>query len=261
MARQNSLAPLLAQAPGSGRVRSPKASELVARTLRQMIVDGELHDGDHLPPESELTTHFQVSRPTLREAVRLLEADGLVELRRGSRLGAQVHLPGPESVARPAGLVLEISGATLADVMAARIAIEPAAARTVAESGTQKARKELRQLASGMPEAWMGGQLASASANFHRRLVELSGNPVLAMFAGMLHEIAERHTATAVRRQQNTVSKELFGRLTRSFDRLVDLIDARDGKEAEAHWHRHMQNAGAELLRGYEKTKVRDIMG
>src|ERR1700687_1458657 len=114
---------------GGAAIRSPKTAELVARTLRRMVVDGQLKDGDFLPHETELMAHFHVSRPTLREAVRVLESERLVEVRRGSRTGARVRVPGPEIVARPAGLLLELSGTTLADVMTARIAIEAAPAK------------------------------------------------------------------------------------------------------------------------------------
>jgi GntR family transcriptional regulator, transcriptional repressor for pyruvate dehydrogenase complex len=224
-----------------------------------MIVDGQLKDGDFLPHESELMTHFQVSRPTLREAVRVLESERLVEVRRGSRTGARIRVPGPEIVARPAGLVLELSGATLADVMTARIAIEPAAAKLLAEDGTEKARKELRRLVAAIPDARESGELAAASANLHRRMVELSGNATLGMIAGMLHEISERHTTAAVGAQK-AVPKSEFDKLMRSCNHLVELVDARNGPEAEAHWRRHMQNASTALLRGYERTKVRDIM-
>ena len=75
-----------------------------------MVVEGQLKEGDYLPNEAELMTHFGVSRPTLREAVRVLESERLVEVRRGSRTGARVRVPGPEIVARPAGLLLELSG-------------------------------------------------------------------------------------------------------------------------------------------------------
>src|SRR5215216_7026264 len=126
-------------------VRSPKASELVTSALRRMIVDGQLTDGDFLPTESELVEHFKVSRPTLREAVRVLEAERLVEVRRGSRTGARVRTPGPEIVARPAALLLELSGATIADVMVARAGIEPMAARLLAESGNAEAFDELEK--------------------------------------------------------------------------------------------------------------------
>ena len=80
-----------------GTVRSPKTAELVARSLRRMVVDGDLKDGDYLPNEAELMTHFGVSRPTLREAVRLLKSERLVEVRRGSRTGAGYGCPGRKS--------------------------------------------------------------------------------------------------------------------------------------------------------------------
>ncbi|MCW2652833.1 MAG: GntR family transcriptional regulator, transcriptional repressor for pyruvate dehydrogenase complex [Mycobacterium sp.] len=260
MPRQESLAPMMAPESASGAVRSPKTSELVARTLRQMIVDGQLKDGDFLPHESELMAHFRVSRPTLREAVRVLESERLVEVRRGSRTGARVRVPGPEIVARPAGLLLELSGATLADVMTARIAIEPPAARLLAEAGTEDAHKELDRLVGEIPAAWEAGDLARASANLHRRLVELSGNATLGVIAGMLHEISVRHTTAAFLGVHNVVPKAQYTKLLKSYHRLVDLVVARDGAEAEAHWRRHMENASAALLKGYEKTMVRDIM-
>jgi DNA-binding FadR family transcriptional regulator len=227
-----------------------------------MVVDGQLKDGDFLPHEADLITHFQVSRPTLREAVRVLESERLVEVRRGSRTGAKVCVPGPEIVARPAGLLLALSGTTLADVMTARTAIEPAAAKLLAENGTAEAHAELRRLVEDVPRAYEAGRLASASAQLHRRMVELSGNATLGMIAGMLHEIGERHTAAAIlgADSNNRVAKAEYAKLVKSYARLVDLVEARKGTEAETHWRRHMEAASAAMLRGHEKTRVRDIM-
>ncbi|WP_235892244.1 FadR/GntR family transcriptional regulator [Mycolicibacterium hodleri] len=253
MSRQEFLAPMITPQVTSGVVRSPKTAELVAQTLRKMIVDGQLTDGDFLPFEADLMTHFQVSRPTLREAVRVLESDRLVEVRRGSRTGAKVRVPGPEIVARPAALLLAISGTTLGDVMTARIGIEPHAARLLAEDGSAAAHEELRRLVSEIPQAREAGRLAQASAELHRRLVELSGNATLAMIAGMLHEITERHTTAAILGEQNVVPKAQYDRLLRSYGRLADLVSDGKGIEAEAHWRRHMERASAALVRGYER--------
>jgi DNA-binding FadR family transcriptional regulator len=251
---------MIAPEATSGAVRSPKTAELVAETLRRMIVDGQLKDGDFLPYEADLMAHFQVSRPTLREAVRVLESDRLVEVRRGSRTGAKVRVPGPEVVARPAALLLALAGTTLGDVMTARVGIEPYAARLLAEDGSEDAHRELRRLVEGIPEAWESGRLAQASADLHRRMVELSGNATLAMIAGMLHDISERHTTAAILSDQNAVPKALYTRLVRSYGRLADMVSDRKGIEAEAHWRRHMENASTALLKGYEKTRVRDII-
>jgi GntR family transcriptional regulator, transcriptional repressor for pyruvate dehydrogenase complex len=260
VARPQRLTPMMTAETTFSAVRSPKTAELVARTLRRMVVDGLLADGDFLPHEPELMAHFQVSRPTLREAVRILESERLVEVRRGSRTGARVRRPGAEIVARPAGLLLELSGATLADVMTARIAIEPAAARLLAVSGTADAHNELDRLVGAIPASWQAGELARASSNLHRRMVELSGNVTLAMIAGMLHEISERHTTAALIGVDNVVPKVEYSKLLRSYRRLVELVVTRDGERAEAHWRRHMENAAAALLKGHEQTQVRDVM-
>ena len=255
------LAPLpAAERAVPGMVRAPKTAELVARRLRRMVVDGQLADGDFLPHESELMAHFAISRPTLREAVRVLESERIVETRRGSRTGARVRVPGPEIVARPAGLLLELSGATLADVLTARVVIEPPAAKLLAECGTDKAHKELDRLVGEMPQALAAGDLARASANLHRRMVELSGNVTLGIIAGMLDEISVRHVSAAMVGAHNAMPPEKSDRLLRSYGRLVDLVKARDGAEAEAHWRRHMENAAAELLNACKKTRVRDVM-
>jgi DNA-binding FadR family transcriptional regulator len=246
--------------PGRQGVRSPKTAELVARTLRQMIVDEKLKDGDFLPNEPELINHFGVSRPTLREAVRVLESERLVEVRPGSRTGARVRVPGPEVVARPAGLLLELSGATIADVLVARSAIEPAAARLLATSGKAKAFDELEQiLDEEIPTSLEAARFAAATSHFHRRLVELSGNATLGMIAGMLHEITERHTAVAVARKRS-VPKGDYEKLVRSYRHLIKLLRARDGDAAEAQWRRHMDNSRKLVLRGLETIKVRDVM-
>jgi DNA-binding FadR family transcriptional regulator len=241
-------------------IRSPKTAELVAGTLRRMVVDGQLKDGDFLPNEAELMAHFGVSRPTLREAVRVLESERLVEVRRGSRTGARVRVPGPEIVARPAGLLLELSGATIADVMVARAGIEPIAVRLLAEAGTPAAYDELEQmLANDVRLGWESGRLAETTGEFHRRVVELSGNATLTIIAGMLHEITVRHTAF-VMKEGRKVSKADYEKLTKSYRRLITLLRSGDGAAAEAHWRTHLDTARPLLLKGLETVKVRDVM-
>lgn len=245
---------------GAGAVRSPKTAELVARTLRKMIVDGQLKDGDFLPNETELMNHFGVSRPSLREAVRVLESERLVEVGRGSRTGARVRVPGPEIIARPAGLLLELSGATIGDVMVARSGIEPMAARQLAEAGTRRAFNELDAMVNkGIPAAWESGNLGVASAAFHRRMVELSGNATLGIIAGMLHEITERHIAASIN-ERRQVPQAQYDKLLRSYRRLIELARARNGAAAEAHWRRHMDTTREMMLRGQKDIKVRDVM-
>ena len=263
MTRSTPLAPMIGPdaISASAAVRSPKTAELVAGTLRRMVVDGQLKDGDFLPNEAELMAHFGVSRPTLREAVRVLESERLVEVRRGSRTGAKVRVPGPEIVARPAGLLLELSGATIADVMVARAGMEPMAVRLLAESGNSEAFDELdKMLEEYIPAGWQSGRLAETTGDFHRRVVELSGNATLGIIAGMLHEITVRHTAF-VFKERRPVSKADYEKLIRSYRRLMQLLRSGDGAAAEAHWRKHLDTARGLLIKGLESVNVRDVMG
>ncbi|OBF89584.1 GntR family transcriptional regulator [Mycobacterium sp. 852002-51152_SCH6134967] len=263
MARSTPLAPMIGpDGVGAGTtVRSPKTAELVAGTLRRMVVDGQLKDGDFLPNEAELMAHFGVSRPTLREAVRVLESERLVEVRRGSRTGARVRVPGPEIVARPAGLLLELSGVTIADLMTARAGIEPMAVRLLAESGSAEAFDELDGLLEEhVPSGWQNDTLAETTGDFHRRVVELSGNATLSIIAGMLHEITVRHNAFLFK-ERRPVSRADFDKLMRSYRKLMQLLRSGDGAAAEAHWRKHLDTARELLLQGLEDVQVRDVMG
>ena len=93
-------------------VRAPKTAELIAARLRGQIVRGELRPGSRLPPEAELQEQFGVSRPTLREAFRILEAESLLTVRGGARGGAQVVTPDLSVAARHVGSLPQVSGTT-----------------------------------------------------------------------------------------------------------------------------------------------------
>lgn len=262
MARDTPLAPMIGpNAVGSGTaVRSPKTAELVAGTLRRMVVEGQLKDGDFLPNEAELMAHFGVSRPTLREAVRVLESERLVEVRRGSRTGARVRVPGPEIVARPAGLLLELSGATIADLLTAKSGIEPMAARLLAEAGSVEAFDELDQTLEALIEqGWQSGRLAETTGAFHLRVVQLSGNATLSIVAGMLHEITVRHMAFVIN-ERRPVSKADYDKLIRSYRKLMQFLRAGDAEGAESHWRRHLDTSRELLLAGLETVSIRDVM-
>ena len=263
MARSTPLAPMIGADAVASRtaVRSPKTAELVAGTLRRMVVEGQLKDGDFLPNEAELMAHFGVSRPTLREAVRVLESERLVEVRRGSRTGARVRVPGPEVVARPAGLLLELSGATIADLLTAKSAIEPMAAQLLAETGTTEAFDELEQMLEGLATVdHQSDRLAESTGAFHLRVVQLSGNATLGIVAGMLHEITVRHTAF-VFNERRPVSRDDYEKLMRSYRKLLQFLRAGDADRAEAHWRKHLDTSRELLLAGLESVPVRDVMG
>jgi DNA-binding FadR family transcriptional regulator len=242
-------------------VRPPKTGELVARQLRRRIVEASLNDGDYLPNEATLMEHFGVSRPTLREAFRVLESEGLIELRRGSRTGAQVTVPGPEAVARPAGLLLQLGKATLGDVYQARSAIEPPAARLLALSGDEERYTALEAAVEPVRASVTDYErFAVDSALFHLRIVQLSGNQTLALMAGMVHEIILRQTQASVRAREATGQHGDYARALRAYEKLVKLVRAGDGPAVERFWHKHLQVADQLVLGDHVATSVIDVL-
>src|SRR5262245_42996392 len=84
---------------GDAQARPPKTGEMIAERLRRQIARGELAIGERLPPEDELTAEFGIARTTLREALRILESQGLLEIRRGRTGGPVVTMPKIDSLA------------------------------------------------------------------------------------------------------------------------------------------------------------------
>ena len=175
-------------------VRVPKTAELVASQLRNQIVRGDLMEGDALPPENALMERFGVSRPTLREAFRVLESEALISVRRGARGGARVHAPDGDVAARYAGLVLQFRGTSLADVYTARRAIELAALAVLGVGVSENTLKPLQENAEEM-DAHLDDPVETIrlQEEFHRLIVEVAGNQTLTIFEEMIHHTATRH--------------------------------------------------------------------
>jgi GntR family transcriptional repressor for pyruvate dehydrogenase complex len=230
----------------------------IADELRHLIVTGELDEGDSLGHEPELIERFGVSRPSLREALRILETEGLISVVRGVQGGVVVHRPDHRLTARTAALVLQAKNVSLADVFDARTIVEPAAVRLVASAKGHKASaRALRALIAEQEQAIEDpASFAEANARFHRELVAMAGNQTLEIVVEMLNEVVVR-AVTAVshgEEGQETVGTRRRG--VRSQERLAQLIEEGDAESAEEHWRTHMGVVGRVMLGQRAKTVV-----
>src|SRR5258708_36846949 len=114
------------------RAKAREKPQQIADELRSLILSGELSDGDSLGREPDLVERFGVSRPSLREALRILEAEHLITVVRGVRGGIVVNAPNSRFTARTAAMVLQARNVSVADVSEARQMLEPLAARSIA---------------------------------------------------------------------------------------------------------------------------------
>ena len=241
--------------------RPREKPQLIADELRALIVSGELSEGEWLGKEPELVKRFAVSRPSLREALRILETEGLITVVRGLRGGVVVHQPDERMTARTAALVLRARNVSLADVFQARALLEPVAAREIAAKRSRKAIvAELGALIDEQEEAIEDPEaFGVANAKFHERLVSLAGNQTFSIMAEMLNEIVAR-AVTAV-----SSADDVAGSLTtrkrgiRSQRRLLELLETGDAAAAETHWREHMAVVGRIML-GQEASTVVDLL-
>ena len=254
---------------GEGSLRSairvPKTAEIVADNIRKRIIRGELQENDFLPPEGQLMASLGISRPTLREAFRILEAETLISVVRGSRTGARVHAPRVDTVSRYAGFVLQSQKTTIADIYDARLAIEPFMARRLAErapdGATDRLRAEVAKLTTLVDqERYVDFMIGLAE--FHRLMVELGGNGTLLLITTILQDVVARYQVEFLKKRnldtETQRERALWG--IRSFNRLIEIIDAGDADRAESHWRLHLKNANRSWVETINPNQTIDTL-
>jgi len=240
-----------------------RASERIAEVLRREIIAG--CPVDRTPA---LMVRFGVSRPTLREAFRVLESEALIAVRHGSRNGVQPLRPAADSAARITGQTLQASGTTIDQLYEAREAFEPFAAALLAR---RRDRRDIAALRAAHAElaalvetcAWT--DLAGGLARFHHTLVALTGNQMLALTAATIASLLETHQRNRDRHAEpiepDEAALEFRSRGVRSIARLTRLIEAGEAEGAQAHWRAHLVNSAEFWLAGQDQHAVIDILG
>lgn len=156
------------------RARLPKASDVVVLRVREQIVSQRLPEGAQLPSEAELMHLHGVGRVAVREALRLLERDGLIEVRRGAHGGIFVSHPQIRQVSDAVALLFAMQNTTLREFVEFRQLVEPAAAAKAAENLTGQHRSDLARLLEGE-------EVLERVPDMHLLVAEATGNGVIAV--------------------------------------------------------------------------------
>jgi DNA-binding FadR family transcriptional regulator len=165
-------------------VNDRRISELIVDQVRLLIRQQQLNPGDRLPPERELCERFGVSRVTVREALRVLEANGLLEIRVGARGGAFVTKPSKERVGEGIADLLTLSAVTAAEATEARLILEVGMIPLVCERADEGDIADLLDICDRQDEALANGNFEiNLSAEFHSRLAECAHNSAVQMLS------------------------------------------------------------------------------
>jgi GntR family transcriptional repressor for pyruvate dehydrogenase complex len=160
-------------------IRPTKIYEQVAEQIEQLILSGELHSGDRLPTEREFAEQFHVSRTAVREAMKLLEQKGLVEMRPGR--GTRVIDGTSQAVRHSLGLMMRVGQqGNLLSLVEVRELLEPSIAALAAERASEEDITIMREAIAMMDEhLTCADSYIAADNNFHRALAKATQNPIV----------------------------------------------------------------------------------
>jgi DNA-binding FadR family transcriptional regulator len=212
-----------------------RASSAIAEQIRRAILTGRLNEGERLSPERELAEQFGVSRVTVRDALRSLEAMGLVEVRVGARGGAFVTAPTGAVVAQTMSDMMMMSAVTPGDIVEARLIVELGTVTLACARATDEDLQKLRDLSElGARELKAKTYTRERSWEFHSLLAAAAHNGAvdgltqsfrssLSMHPVRAREGPKAHTATVVEHR-----------------RILEALEARDADAARREMADHL---------------------
>lgn len=212
--------------------RLPKASDVVADRLRAEILGQGLQPGDDLPSEADIIQTHGFSRGTVREALRLLEAEGLISVKRGPKGGVRVRRPDVSQVSRSLALLFTTTQVTLREFLAYRKLMEPQAAALAADNATSAQRELL--LAIVASDESLQDDLGR-SPEFHGAVGDATNNGVYRTVMEALHHVLEWHAPG------ERLSREDVAATQRAHRRIAEAIMDGDGDVARRAMLRHLE--------------------
>jgi GntR family transcriptional regulator, transcriptional repressor for pyruvate dehydrogenase complex len=232
----------------SGRASSLSAQ--IVMDVRDALFGKKLKPGDFLGTEKDLAARFGVSRIVARDALRTLEALGIVEIRMGKGGGARIAQGNPRLFAEALAVQLDLTGVTAAEIMDAQRAIETLGAELAAENATKADIARLRTLLRAA-EAAIGDLdlFTRLSRDFHLAVAEASHNRVI-----VVQLISLEHVSWP--RRNVTATTKLARHILEIHSKLADLIELRDGAGARMLMDDHVKMIRARRVA--EQSKKRE---
>lgn len=247
---------LVAFEPSS--LNSQSAAEQIAEQLRAAMIEGSLAPGDRLPSEPELAEGFGVSRPTVREAMRILRGQGVLETARGSKGGHFIQNPQASDVAQTLGetfsLWFDIGDISVAEVDEAREVVELACVRLAAQRRTNEDIEEMnRILESARDDSLTLAEFLSFDVAFHRAIANAARNRLLDLPMQAIHIVRPRTNALLQTHHREKVLEQHRA--------LRDAIEAQDPDLAEKCLRTHVDYLSDQRQKAVEASDqdVRDI--
>lgn len=230
----------------------PKAPDVLARELRERILSGELPEGAALPAERELVKQTQMSRATVREALRILEVQNLVRVKAGRAGGAFVQRPTTASMASSVSMLIRGRQIKLADLMETREALEPFCAELAAAKRTEDDLATLDRANDAIADPCADlSRFLQANLDWHVGVAIASHNELLIGFMTALSQAiyAGTENASFVDESVRTVTARAHKSVTKA-------IRDKDAEAAGRRMRRHVHSYAAAALKVDQRDSI-----
>ena len=216
-------------------VKSMRISDEILRQLRGAVFSGKFRAGDRLPNERDMAEQFAASRTSVREALRALEQEGVIHVKKGAGGGAFVSDLDHRLVVRPFQTLLRMRKVSMAHITEVRLIFEPEAARLAAERAAPQDLAELEEVIEKMRQVVEEGEPpASHDLRFHKLVARAAGNPILEMLSESMLEVASQVISNL------HPSIEVLRHVLERHRSVFEAIRSRDGERAYALMSEHI---------------------
>ena len=233
-------------------VATVRASEAIYDQIKEKILSGALKSGDRLPSERQLMDMLQRSRPTIREALRMLERDGFLKISAGAN-GAVVQKFDTVNVEQPLETMLQVSAITIAELYEFRMQCECAIAAWAAQRRSDEDVQQLEKLVTDTAALFEAGEydeFLSKDAAFHQSLARAAKNEVACIISGVFHRITERFLTPAIARKSPEAQKRTYRSMLRGHEKIFRAVCSGDEAQARQAMAEHLDAFSSEFRQG-----------
>lgn len=228
-------------------VQVPKAADILANQLREMIISGRITPGSFLPAERQLVADSGLSRTSVRDALRVLESEGLISTKVGRSGGSMITLPGRDFVARSVELFVRTHGIRLESLLECRVAVEPTLAALCARNRTENQLAEIEDLHVKFKNSVDNvAHYKAINLDWHLAIARSSGNePLIALMEAISMPIRDAMD------YKHVTTPDLRRTAVAAHTKILEAIRAQDSDSAFRRMERHVS--------GYQAIAVSEM--
>jgi GntR family transcriptional repressor for pyruvate dehydrogenase complex len=224
---------------GFRSLKKPLLSQAVEQAIKQSIHDEVFKPGEKIPSERELVEQFQVSRVTIREALRNLQRSGLITIRRGVRAGAYVSELTSDPITENFQNLIRLGRIDYSHLIDARLYIEPRAAEMAAKYRTDK---EVRHLKSVLERAEAANdedrkRARIINVSFHCEVAKITKNPIIVFIT---ESITQSYSALIIETTSTRIGKSGVQKFIDEHRDILEAIIKQNSAEAYEKTRRHL---------------------